>query len=42
MLNELAQFHIATKIVQYIMSRILRIEEQPIGYKTLYVAIMEP
>jgi hypothetical protein len=24
------------------MSRIFRIEEQPIGYKMLYVAIMEP
>jgi hypothetical protein len=42
MLNESTQFHTLTKIVQYIVSIILRIKEQPIGYKTLHVAIMEP
>jgi hypothetical protein len=42
MSNESTQFHIPTKIVQYIMSRILKIEEQPVRYKTLYVTIMEP
>jgi hypothetical protein len=42
MLNESTQFHTPTKIIQYTMSRIFRIEEQPIGYKMLNVAIMEP
>jgi len=42
MLNESTQFHTSTKIIQYIMSRILRIKEQPIRYKTLYLTIMEP
>jgi hypothetical protein len=42
MLNESTQFHTPTKIIRYIMARILRIEEQPIGYKMLNVAIMEP
>jgi hypothetical protein len=40
MLDGSTQFHTLTNIVQYIMSRILRIEEQPIKYKMLNVAIM--
>jgi len=42
MLNESTQSHTLTKIVQYTMSRIFRIKEQPIGYKMLNVTIMEP
>ncbi len=41
-MNESTQFHTLTKIIQYTMSRILRIKEQPIGYKMLNVTIMEP